>query len=134
MYLAARGAANAGAGSPDTLAAVSPVGAGVDDGAGGSAGTASGSLIVSGGGSRRGSGVAADSLDASALGGGVTGGLSGLGFAIAGAGLFVWLALGEGGTTSGVGAAGKMVRVVNAVLGTDERRFKDRLAEFKSTR
>jgi hypothetical protein len=27
---------------------------------------------------------------------------------------------------------GKMVRVVNAALGVDGRRFKDRLAEFKS--
>lgn len=134
MYLAASGAANAAAGSPDTLAAVSFGCAGVGDGAGGSAGTTSASLMVSGGVSGRGSGVTAVSLDTRAVCGGVTVGLTSFGFDIAGAGLLTLLALGGGGTTSGVGAADKMVRVVKAALDVDGRRFKDRLAESKSAR
>lgn len=137
MYLAARGAANAAIGSPDTLVAVSPVCAGANDGTGGSAGITSTSFCVSDGDSGSKAGVTAVSLDVKVVDAGVTGGLACRDFGTKGAGLLSLLALGGGGTTSGTGAAGAMVRVAKAVLavfGFAWRRFKDWLLEFKSAR
>ncbi|MEO7644218.1 MAG: hypothetical protein ABIT72_03885 [Burkholderiaceae bacterium] len=84
-----------------------------------------------------GAGVMAASLDVHVLGGDVTGGLTCCGFVFVGVGLLTLAVRGSGGATSGVGATGKMVRVVNAVLavlGAEGRIFKDSLAEFKSVR
>ena len=74
------------------------------------------------------------SLDASVLGGDVAGGLDGLGFVFVGAGSFTWVGPEGRAGTAGVSATGVMVRVVNAALRVEGRRFKDRLVEFKSAR
>lgn len=91
----------------------------------------------SGVGSVKGAGVMAVSLDASVLGGDVTGGLVGLSFVFVGAGSFTLVGpVGRAGT-AGVSATGAMVRVVKAVLvvlGVAGCRFRDRLVEFKSAK